>query len=333
LNKVIIVRLSCFIGQKARLFLKKESALTKMTEDGTLKQLQRLNADMQQVLARRRHVAVYSLKLDGSGREIWEREKLEGSLFLVKRKVEPKYAICILNRKAATDLFEPLKFGDSDFEYEIKDNFLIYRVFGNIRAVWFAQEDDDDGNSGMHTIRESLQLCEREVLSVPPLPKYVSKSCESDDPLTMEEMRDALLRLIGNDKFMQTLHAQYMATAEGKRSKSVSRDSAGATTMMIPHQSVSPLIHPVQGNMTYPGLMAPLSRHAESLDRSQQFALPQQQQKPAMYYPPPPHMMQQQGSQRTHMPPPMNYPMNPNFQQQPPQMYWQGSTNQVQKPQ
>ena len=177
-------------------------------------QLKRVvGSDVSEIVLSSRHASVYCLRIDASGREIWEKEKIEGIFYLVKRQTNPAYVLCILNRLTTNDFVEPVRLGEFDFEFEFKARFLIYRDKTAIRAVWFGEDETDSFSA----LKDCLERCEREILSRPPQPKYVSRpppreGQESD--LTRDEMRDALLRLVTNDKVMDTLHSQYV---ESKR--------------------------------------------------------------------------------------------------------------------
>jgi len=210
--------------------------------DAALKHLQRLDPEITRIVARARHVAGYTLKFDGSGREIWEREKLEGALYLVRRRVDhPAYAVCVLNRLTSTDLVQPLRFGASDFELEFPStkNFIVYRTHGVIKAIWFAEEEEEAGQ-GYAEVRAAIEAAEREVLSIPPTPRFVSRPGGADGGgddgiLSMTEMRDALFRLLSNDKFMQTLHSQYVQAEQRRRTQPQQQMPMHPQQMMHPH--------------------------------------------------------------------------------------------------
>jgi hypothetical protein len=190
----------------------------------TVRQLQRVDPATCGVLAKSRHAALYTFRVDATGKEVWDKEKLEGMFYLTRRQGEPRFALCILNKMGGGDLSQTLKFCTSEFEYEFNRNFFIFRINGLIRSVWLMEDD-------LEAVKCAVEAAERETMNTPPAPKYVSRKA-GDEVLSMEELRESLFRLISTDKFMQNLHTQYLESEKRKRAPSATHLSPLQQPMM-----------------------------------------------------------------------------------------------------
>jgi hypothetical protein len=80
--------------------------------EGVLKKLDR---SIERVLHTSGHAVVYIYKDDDASDSPWERHKVEGTLFIVERAVEPRYQLLILNRLSTSNLVESIT---ADFTIE-----------------------------------------------------------------------------------------------------------------------------------------------------------------------------------------------------------------------
>lgn len=80
----------------------------------------------------------------------WERKNIEGSLFIVKRRRDPRFQIIVLNRMSVDNLVENI-LGDS-FAYELSKPYIMYRNDENIiHGIWFFEERECDVVSNLLT--------------------------------------------------------------------------------------------------------------------------------------------------------------------------------------
>ena len=182
-----------------------------------LRPLHRLDPAVSAVLAKAKHVATYKLRRLADGTEEWEREETEGVLFLCRRDAQPRYALCILNRLNTTDFFETVSLPHCEFDFN--DRFILFRKRADVRAIWVSPERDDDGVDGLEACRQTLGNIMRELDATPQEATFVSRgSAESNSgPMSKDELRDALFRLLNNDKVLDSLHAQFLATEARKQ--------------------------------------------------------------------------------------------------------------------
>jgi len=69
-----------------------------------LSALQQRDASVSRVLFTAKHVVLYHL----DHAQAWQRQDIEGPLFIVERRTKPFYQLVILNRKSMTDWRQPL---------------------------------------------------------------------------------------------------------------------------------------------------------------------------------------------------------------------------------
>jgi len=69
-----------------------------------LSALQQRDAQVARVLFTAKHVVLYHL----DQAQAWQRQDIEGPLFIVERRTVPYYQLVILNRKSITDWRQPL---------------------------------------------------------------------------------------------------------------------------------------------------------------------------------------------------------------------------------
>eukprot|EP00887_Chlorella_sp_A99_P001721 scaffold8.g1721.t1 len=106
--------------------------------------LRRLDPDVEQLLATAGHVALYDFEVTTKK---WSRKDVEGSLFLVKRRSQPRFQFVILNKKSADNFVEDVMGG---FQCEVQPPYLLYRnKAGEVVGIWFFDQADCDRISGL----------------------------------------------------------------------------------------------------------------------------------------------------------------------------------------
>jgi len=218
----------------------------------------------------------------------WERENVEGALFVVHRKEAPFYRLLVINRLNPTNLIQPI---EENFEYQLLEQYLIFRNETGIRGVWFSKDEErdsiakvldsleeklSDGQQQQQARQTKMNLNENTSTNdaiyqkqhmsaghqqqqfghhyVPPhgigqdmhpqqyirpqtgghyqMPPYYqqqqqhipmrvqaqSVQAPANDPilLSKEQMQDVLLKLIKNDRFVDLLHKEYIASQQKK---------------------------------------------------------------------------------------------------------------------
>ncbi|KAJ1292808.1 hypothetical protein BS78_01G018600 [Paspalum vaginatum] len=99
--------------------------------------LRRLDPGVTDILITASHVVVYTFD---EGAMEWSRNRTEGSLFVVKRNVEPRFQFLILNRLNTENLVEDIL---TDFEVELQVPYVIYRSAADeIIGIWFYDPQD-----------------------------------------------------------------------------------------------------------------------------------------------------------------------------------------------
>ncbi|KAK9812955.1 hypothetical protein WJX72_006381 [[Myrmecia] bisecta] len=94
--------------------------------------LKRVDPDTEEVLASAGHVALYDFNEQESA---WARKDVEGSLFLLKRKSQPRFQFIILNKKSQDNYVEDVLGG---FQFEQSKPYLLYRNKKNeVVGIWF----------------------------------------------------------------------------------------------------------------------------------------------------------------------------------------------------
>ncbi|CAL5194277.1 unnamed protein product [Lathyrus oleraceus] len=104
--------------------------------------LQRMDPFIDEILFTAAHVSFYDFNIETSQ---WSRKDVEGSLFVVKRNAQPQFQFIVMNRRNTENLVENLL----DFEYELKNPYLLYRnASQEVNGIWFynAEESEEVAN-------------------------------------------------------------------------------------------------------------------------------------------------------------------------------------------
>ncbi|KAK9840834.1 hypothetical protein WJX81_007923 [Elliptochloris bilobata] len=104
-----------------------------------LQVLKRIDPATEDVLATAGHVALYDFNQESS---CWERKDVEGSLFLLKRRTNPRFQFIILNKKSQDNYVEDVLGG---FQFEKSKPYLLYRnKKDEVVGIWFYDQGECD---------------------------------------------------------------------------------------------------------------------------------------------------------------------------------------------
>ncbi|KAJ6796838.1 mRNA-decapping enzyme-like protein isoform X2 [Iris pallida] len=99
--------------------------------------LQRIDPFVEEILITAAHVTFYEFNIDQNQ---WSRKDVEGSLFVVKRNMQPRFQFIVMNRRNTDNLVEDLL---GDFEYEVQVPYLLYRnAAQEVNGIWFYNSQD-----------------------------------------------------------------------------------------------------------------------------------------------------------------------------------------------
>eukprot|EP00249_Psilotum_nudum_P022635 c28592_g2_i1 orf=435-1535(+) len=94
--------------------------------------LQRIDRHVEEILTTAAHVTLYEFNIELSN---WSRKDVEGSLFVVKRRTQPRFQFIVMNRRSTENLVENLLGG---FEYEVQVPYLLYcNASQEVNGIWF----------------------------------------------------------------------------------------------------------------------------------------------------------------------------------------------------
>lgn len=111
--------------------------LDKRTTDKlNLQVLQRVDPEVEEVLVTAGHVALYHLDVPNMQ---WGRKDVEGSLFVVKRRTQPRFQFIVLNQRSTANLVQDIL---GEFQCELSKPYLFYRNNGVVNGIWFFSEQE-----------------------------------------------------------------------------------------------------------------------------------------------------------------------------------------------
>ncbi len=112
-------------------------------DQATLKVLKNDDPEVEDVLGSASHVTLYGFDLDA---QAWSRKNVEGTLFVVKRRVEPRFQFVVLNRLSSENCREDLL---GAFEFELSPPYLLYRSPTEVNGIWFYRQEECDEISAL----------------------------------------------------------------------------------------------------------------------------------------------------------------------------------------
>eukprot|EP00741_Cyanophora_paradoxa_P015637 tig00020903_g15094.t1 len=100
--------------------------------DLNLPVLQRLDPSIDRILSKAGHVVIYFFS---DSAKQWQRQDVEGPIFVVQRTSEPAHRLVVMNRLSTTNFTEDISTG---FETQESSDFLLYKNrSGQIHGIWF----------------------------------------------------------------------------------------------------------------------------------------------------------------------------------------------------
>eukprot|EP00245_Coleochaete_scutata_P008705 TRINITY_DN270_c0_g1_i1.p1 TRINITY_DN270_c0_g1~~TRINITY_DN270_c0_g1_i1.p1 ORF type:complete len:363 (-),score=61.22 TRINITY_DN270_c0_g1_i1:459-1547(-) len=201
--------------------------------------LSRIDGDVEEILTTAGHVTLYEFDVD---EKQWDRKDVEGSLFVVKRRSQPRFQFIVMNRRSTENLVENLL---GDFEYEVQVPYLLYRNENQeVNGIWFYNPRECEEVASLFT-RILSAFCK-----TPPKPKLFQPQGpdfqELEPPvLTSANMEGPLEPSTSGisqgvdvvDESLDHYFHQSAATLNVPDSAAVSRPSTGQT--FVPSRSAS----------------------------------------------------------------------------------------------
>ncbi|BBN00008.1 mRNA-decapping enzyme 1B [Marchantia polymorpha subsp. ruderalis] len=138
------------------------------TRELNLTVLQRMDRHVEDILTTAAHVTFYEFNVEQSQ---WSRKDVEGSLFVVKRRTQPRFQFIVMNRRSTENLVEDLL---GDFEYEVQVPYLLYRnAAQEVNGIWFYNSRECE------EVAKLFSRILNAFSKIPPKPKlYASPSSE-----------------------------------------------------------------------------------------------------------------------------------------------------------
>lgn len=145
---------------------------SELKRQANLRSLQRIDPKILDLGTTVSHVVLYEFSLS---KKTWEKNNIEGSLFVVKRQDNPIFKLIVLNRSSNENLEVPIT---STFQMQKADVYLIFRDGSNaneaVRGIWFHDGEERENfvryvENVVKTIGkvEEMRAKEREAKSTP----------------------------------------------------------------------------------------------------------------------------------------------------------------------
>jgi len=116
-------------------------ALEVARHKGMLESLQQQDPGIDSVIVFSKFVVAYLLQQEGPNPG-WRKASIEGPLYLVHRKVNPKYQLLVKNQFNTSDLLDNLH---PEWELDCQKNYVFYKVEDaskRIRGLWFHDDSE-----------------------------------------------------------------------------------------------------------------------------------------------------------------------------------------------
>lgn len=113
--------------------------------------LRRIEPDIKDIVISAGQVAIY--KFNGETNE-WVRKEIEGSMFVIRKKVAPHFAVVVINRLNTTNL---LQLVTSDVDIKLQSPYLMFKnQQGEIFCIWFY--DNEECSRAHSKLEEAIAL-------------------------------------------------------------------------------------------------------------------------------------------------------------------------------
>jgi len=108
---------------------------------GMLASLQEKDPDIDHIVAYSQFVVAYLLQQDGANPG-WRKANIDGPVYLVRRRVAPRYQLLVKNQFNTSDLSDNLH---PEWELDCQNNYVFYKVKDpakRIRGLWFHHDQE-----------------------------------------------------------------------------------------------------------------------------------------------------------------------------------------------
>mmetsp|Transcript_5874 Transcript_5874/g.9508 ORF Transcript_5874/g.9508 Transcript_5874/m.9508 type:complete len:232 (-) Transcript_5874:73-768(-) len=197
---------------------------------GMLESLQSADPEIIQIEAFSKFVVAYLLQQDGP-QPGWRKANIEGPLYLVRRRVAPRFQLIVKNQFSPKDLLDDCH---GDWELDCQKNYVFYKVEDatkRIRGLWF---HDDSERAKIET---ALEKTLEEIRSKPhgdpePLqqkPRGRQEENSQTDPT--------------NGAFVDSLYAQFGLTKPNDPMVQQAPVVSNSANVQVTRESLSAALH------------------------------------------------------------------------------------------
>lgn len=142
---------------------------------GMLESLQHQDSDIDHIVVYSKFVVAYLLQQDGPNPG-WRKANIEGPVYLVHRRSNPRYQLLVKNQFSTNDLLDNLH---PEWELDCQKNYVFYKVEDaakRIRGLWF--HDDAERQKFEASLEKTLS----EIRSGDLRPETQPRKMESNQP-------------------------------------------------------------------------------------------------------------------------------------------------------
>lgn len=175
---------------------------------GMLENLQVSDPEITHIVIYSKFVVAYLLQQEGP-LPGWRKAQIEGPVYVVRRRVAPRYQLVVKNQHNTTDLLDGLH---PDWELDCQKNYVFYKIEDpaeRIRGLWF--HDDSERQK----IEEALERVLEELRSQPLEPQTEAaprKASAAQDAVSQQVTQQVLAAersTVPQNSHMDTLYAQF----------------------------------------------------------------------------------------------------------------------------
>lgn len=216
-------------------------ALEQARFKGMLELLKQQDAEIDQIVVYSKFAVGYLLQQEGPNAG-WRKANIEGPVYLVRRRVAPRYQLLVKNQFSTNDLIDNLH---AFWELDCQMNYIFYKVEDEskrIRGLWFHDDLErqrieaalektlEEVRRASSDVQADFQLAKTQVMptkmhiEVPPIPlvggivegmdtlyaqfgltKPAEPNGKDNLTITMSSLRAALHELVDDDNFLRTI--------------------------------------------------------------------------------------------------------------------------------
>mmetsp|Transcript_24250 Transcript_24250/g.56316 ORF Transcript_24250/g.56316 Transcript_24250/m.56316 type:complete len:219 (+) Transcript_24250:58-714(+) len=137
-------------------------------KNNMLESLQQQDPDIDNIVVYSKFVVAYLLQQDGNNPG-WRKANIEGPLYLVHRRVAPRYQLLVKNQFSQNDLYDYLH---PDWELDCQKNYVFYKVEDlskRIRGLWFHDDAERQKiEAALEKVLEEIRSKRSEMDAPPP---------------------------------------------------------------------------------------------------------------------------------------------------------------------